>query len=173
MCDVYKTNDKNDNVHQPQKNNFQSSRCSETGLVVSWGRWDKGSIPGPAQRIRDPILPQLWLEMTTATWIWSLAQEFHVPWGSQKRRRKKEQLSKLDIFLYWKDRLLQIKCTFFRAIPASYGSSQARDWMWPQPQPQQLGIWTMSATHTTALGNARSLTHTEWGHGLNPSPHGY
>ena len=23
VCDVYKTNDKYDNVHQPQKNNFQ------------------------------------------------------------------------------------------------------------------------------------------------------
>ena len=30
---------------------------------------------------------------------------------------------------------------------------------WPMPQPQQRRIWTMSATYTTAHGNASSLTH--------------
>ena len=30
---------------------------------------------------------------------------------------------------------------------------------WPTPQPQQRLIWAMSATYTTAHGNARSLTH--------------
>ena len=29
----------------------------------------------------------------------------------------------------------------------------------PQPQPQQHSLWTMSATHTTAQGNAGSLIH--------------
>ena len=30
---------------------------------------------------------------------------------------------------------------------------------WPMPQPQPRGIWAVSATYTTALGNARSLAH--------------
>ena len=61
---------------------------------------------------------------------------------------------------------------FFRATPLTYGDSQARNQSyscWPAPQPQQSQIWATSATHTTAHGNARSLT--RWaGQGSNPQP---
>ena len=66
----------------------------------------------------------------------------------------------------------------FRATLSAYGSSQARGpiratsaglchshsntrsepHLWPTPQPQQSGIWATPATHTTAHGNAKSLT---------------
>ena len=58
---------------------------------------------------------------------------------------------------------------FFMAIPAAYGSSQARQGLnWscrcscpPTPQPQQQGMQAMSVTYITAHSNARSLTHWE------------
>ena len=53
----------------------------------------------------------------------------------------------------------------FRAVPATYGSSQARGPIRyeppPMPQSQQCQIQDTSATYTTAHGNARSLTHYE------------
>jgi len=50
------------------------------------------------------------------------------------------------------------------AANAAYGDSQARGQIgavaaWPTPEPQQRGIRAASATHTTADGNAGSLTH--------------
>ena len=52
----------------------------------------------------------------------------------------------------------------FRAAPKAYGGSQARGLNWsyscqPTSQPQQRRIWAVFETHTTAHGNARSLTH--------------
>ena len=44
----------------------------------------------------------------------------------------------------------------FRAAPAAYGDSQARE---PTPQPQQRRIQATSATYTTALSNIGSSTH--------------
>ena len=49
----------------------------------------------------------------------------------------------------------------FRATPAAYGRSQARGGIGgcqPTPQPQQRRIRALSATYTTAHGNAGSLT---------------
>ena len=49
----------------------------------------------------------------------------------------------------------------FRAVPVACGDSQAglnqgySCW----PMPQQLGIWAISVTYTTAPGNAKSSTH--------------
>ena len=62
------------------------------------------------------------------------------------------------------------KCTFLfffafsRAAPAAYGGSQARGLIGavaakPMSEPQQRGILAVSATYTTAHGNAGSLTH--------------
>ena len=52
----------------------------------------------------------------------------------------------------------------FRAIPTACGGSQARGPIrataaGPIPQPQQHQIRAISATYTTAHGNAGSLTH--------------
>ena len=33
--------------------------CGAVGSVVSWGCWDVGSIPSPAQWVKDLVLPQL------------------------------------------------------------------------------------------------------------------
>ena len=41
------------------KNKFRSFHC-ETDSVASWEHWGSGSIPGPAQWVKDPVLPQLW-----------------------------------------------------------------------------------------------------------------
>ena len=67
---------------------------------------------------------------------------------------------------------------FFMAAPAAYGGFQARGQTragrsWPRAQPQQCQIWAPSATYITAHGNARSLTHCEWGQGSNLHPHGF
>ena len=51
----------------------------------------------------------------------------------------------------------------FRVTPVAYGGSQARGPIrtvaQPMPQPQQLRIWAMSVTYTTAHSNAESLIH--------------
>ena len=39
----------------------RSSHCGTMGLVVSWECRDADSISGPAQWVKDPALPQLWL----------------------------------------------------------------------------------------------------------------
>lgn len=36
-----------------------SSRCGVTGSAVSWECWDVGSIPSPAQSVKDLVLPHL------------------------------------------------------------------------------------------------------------------
>ena len=53
---------------------------------------------------------------------------------------------------------------FSKAVPTTYGGSQARDLIRAvatglRHQPQQHRIRAASATHTTVHGNARSLTH--------------
>ena len=59
---------------------------------------------------------------------------------------------------------LSLPFCFFRAITTAYRVSQARgsngsySW-WLTPQPQQHGIWAVSATYTTVHGTTGSLTH--------------
>ena len=58
------------------------------GLAASWQHWDEGLTPGPAQWIKDPVLPQLQprlqLQLGSDPWLSS----FHVPQGSQKGKTK-------------------------------------------------------------------------------------
>ena len=42
-----------------------------SGLRIQHSVWeDKGSVPGLAQSVKDPVLPQAEARVTDATWIW-------------------------------------------------------------------------------------------------------
>ena len=47
-------------------------------------------------------------------------------------------------------------CSIWKFLGQGSNQSYSR---WPVTEPQQRGIWAASATYTTALGNAGSLTH--------------
>ena len=51
---------------------FGSSRCGATGLATSWEHWDTGSIRGPPQWAKDPVLLHLqlrsWLQLGSDPW---------------------------------------------------------------------------------------------------------
>ena len=56
------------------------------GSAASWERWDAGSIPGPAQQVKDLVLPQLWFK--------SQLQLRYDPWprnSLHNREAKKEK----------------------------------------------------------------------------------
>ena len=77
------------------KGGFRSSRCGATGSVASWECWDAGSIPGPAQWVKDPAAMA---QVTTTARIQSLAGELHTPGVARKGKRKifkKEALENL------------------------------------------------------------------------------
>ena len=49
--------------------------------------WDLGSFCHLAQWVKDPAGALF----TIAALVWSLAQEFHMPWGGQKKKKRKEK----------------------------------------------------------------------------------
>ena len=70
-----------------KKNNSRSSCCDTTGLEVSWEGWDTGSIPGPAQWVKDLALLQLQYRsnLQLGSDPWSLNSKCH---GVAKKQNK-------------------------------------------------------------------------------------
>ena len=58
-------------------------------MVASLQHQDVGSIPRPVQLVKESGIPAPTAKVATEAHIWSLAQELHMPWGSQKRESKK------------------------------------------------------------------------------------
>ena len=79
-----------------KKRKTRSSHCSTVELVLSLEQWDVGSIPGPAQWIKDLALPQLWCR--SQLWLGS------DPWlqksichrVAKKEKQKKNKAAKVS-----------------------------------------------------------------------------
>ena len=72
------------------ENIFKSSCCGTIGSMASWERWDEGSISGPAQRLTDLALLQLWLRLQN--WGSNLIPRpgSSICWGAAKKEKKKK-----------------------------------------------------------------------------------
>ena len=73
-----------------------SSHCGTTGSVVSWECWDTGSIPGLAQRVKDPVSQQLRLRSDR---IPGRGTPYATGWP-KKRKKKKSHTIYLGIFFF-------------------------------------------------------------------------
>ena len=63
------------------------------GLAASWERWDKGSIPDPAQWVKDLALPQLWLRLRL--WLKSdLIPGPRAPYAEGQQKTKNQKPNK-------------------------------------------------------------------------------
>ena len=63
--------------------------AQRVGSVVSWKHWDTGSIPGPEEWVKDPVL-QLRSLLQLRSDLLS-AQGLHMPQGGKKKKKKKER----------------------------------------------------------------------------------
>ena len=105
-----------------------------------------------AQQVKDLALSPLCLRIDP--WPENCYMPQVRPKEKKKKERKKRNYNKSQFFF--------LSFSLFRAAPAAYGGSQAPNQSRshrPTPQPQQHGIQAMTATFSTAHGNASSLTH--------------
>lgn len=63
--------------------------AQRVGSVVSWTHWDTGSIPGPEEWVKDPVL-QLRSLLQLRSDLLS-AQGLHMPQGGKKKKKKKRK----------------------------------------------------------------------------------
>ena len=61
--------------------------------VVSWEHWDSGSIPSPAQQVKDLVLPQLWLRsrLQLGSDPWPSSSIGHRAAKNEKEKKKKKE----------------------------------------------------------------------------------
>ena len=63
------------------------------GLAVSWEHWDAGSVPDPAQWVKDLVLQQLWLKLQL-----SLKSD---PWPRNSICLKMAKKEKKNVYWYF------------------------------------------------------------------------
>ena len=63
---------------------LQNYCCGAVGWAASWEYWNTGSIPSPAQWVKDLALPQLWLELQLQ--LGSDPWPQNSIWGSKKEK---------------------------------------------------------------------------------------
>ena len=84
----------------------------------SWKQWDAGPIPGPAQWVKDPGLPQL--RLRSQLWLGSdpCPREIYLPRGGQKRKKRKEMIQSTQSTKMFRATFLatQKRCSLFFSL---------------------------------------------------------